>query len=199
MAQGYIAGACCIPKERVNADGRINNAFSIVEERAVADSYVSAADGIAKESLIAHSRIAHEDVGVASSGVAKKSKCSYSRVVDPGAVAQKCCSTDCRISVCGIGEKRSRPNSRVEAAVCGAKERTPPNCGVTNTGREAREGILPFRRVETRIPAVWWRDNRYRCLQKREGGDQTNENQSEGVRFHTRESASFALHTATRK
>ena len=56
-----------------------------------------------------------------------------------------------------LNRSAPRAGSGVEAALCGAKERIPPDCCIRCAGGKVSKGVLPFRRCEIGIASVWRR------------------------------------------
>lgn len=54
-----------------------------------------------------------------------------------------------------IEKERSRTHSGVLAPVSVTPERKPAHCSVPHAGGEVKKSVLPLRRVEARIAAVW--------------------------------------------
>jgi len=67
-----------------------------------------------------------------------------------------------------VEKECSRPDSSVEAAVLVALERRPTNRRIPNACGQAKEGVLPRRRVEPRIAFVRSGRNRLRQRSERE-------------------------------
>jgi len=73
-----------------------------------------------------------------------------------------------RTLISDVEKERSRTHSGVVAPVSVAPERKPAYCSVPHAGGEVEKSVLPFRRVEPGVAAVWGWDNRShrRCNNK---------------------------------
>ena len=80
-----------------------------------------------------------------------------------------------------VEKKRSRTQSGVVAPVSVAPERKPAHCRIPHAGGEVEQGVLPFRRVESGIAAVWRRDNRLRLAGATEARQDASAMRSDGV------------------
>ena len=134
--------------------------FSAGAARAGADERFLAARDAARAGDLSrlNSLIADGDV-VAASAIANESECSIRSIVDARRVAQKSDRAGGSVLISGIGEERSRAKGGVEASRDVASQRQETHRRIVSAGAEAKQGVLPFRRVATGIAAIgWWTD-----------------------------------------
>ena len=124
-------------------------------------SGVANAGDITKECATADGRVSH------AFGVIDKSSRSSGRIEAAGRVVQKRCRPNGRVLgsltrtwISDVEKERSRTHSGVVAPVSVASERKPAYCSVSQAGCEVEKSVLPLRRVEPGVAAVWRWDNR---------------------------------------
>jgi len=124
----------------------------VAEESMMSHSGVANAGDITKECATTDSRISH------TFGVVDKSSRSNGRVLG---------SLTCAL-ISDVEKERSRIHSGVVAPVSVAPERIPAYGSVPDTGGKVEKSVLPLRRVEQGVTAVWDWDNRSprRCKNK---------------------------------
>ena len=99
-------------------------------------------------------------------GVREKGERSSGHVEAAGRVVQKCCRPNGRVLgsftrtlISDVEKERFRTHSGVVAPVSVALERKPAYCSVPHAGGEVEKSVLPLRRVEPGVAAVWGWDN----------------------------------------
>jgi len=141
-------------------EGRVS---VVAEEGMMSHSGVANAGDITKECASTDGRVSH------TFGVVDKSSRSSGRIEATDRVVQKRCRPNGNGRVLGSltrtlisnGEKeRSRTHSGVVAPVSVASERKPAYCSVSQAGCKVEKSVLPLRRVEPGVAAVWGWDNR---------------------------------------
>jgi hypothetical protein len=132
-------------------------------------SGVANAGDVTKECATTDGRVSH------TFGVVDKSSRSSGRIEAAGRVVQKRCRLNGRVLgsftrtlISEIEKERSRTHSGVVAPVSVAPERKPAYCSVPHAGGKVEKSVLPLRRVELGVAAVWGWDNRShrRCNNK---------------------------------
>ena len=156
-----IAVASRVKLQRFVADSRVETTGRVEIECSKAVGRVATSSGVRVESITPSGRVA------LAGGVREKGERSSGHVEAAGRVVQKRCRANggvlgslTRTLISDVEKERSRTHSGVVAPVSVASERKPAYCSVSQAGCEVEKSVLPLRRVEPRVAAVWGWDNR---------------------------------------